>query len=131
MVGGVPTELHVPAHQDSDSARPTKVAPRKHSVYSHFPNRNGEVCLRTKRTKAPCRRCTGEALPRAENFGDLIPADQKVLNEGCESGDNHRYAILVQDLATKWILSVQNKDFTRDGQEFKKVLGADGETKSY
>ena len=41
-------------------------------------------------TRAPCRRRTGEAIPRAEKFGDLITEDHKVLNEGCESRDNHR-----------------------------------------
>ena len=51
-------------------------------------------------TRAPCRRRTGEALPRAEKFGDLITADHKVLDEGCKSRDNHRYAGVVQDLAT-------------------------------
>ena len=54
-------------------------------------------------TRAPCRRRTGEALPRAEKFGDLKTADHKVLNEGCESRDNHCYAVVVQDLATQWI----------------------------
>ena len=49
------------------------------------------------------QKLTGEALPRAEKFGDLITADHKVLNEGCESRDNHRYAVVVQDLATQWI----------------------------
>ena len=39
--------------------------------------------------------------PRAEKFGDLITADHKVFHEGCESGDNHRYAVVVQDLATR------------------------------
>ena len=70
--------------QDSDSGRPTNVVSksRKHSIWTHFPkDRNCEVCLRTKMTMAPCRRRTGEALPRAEKFGDLITADQKVLNE--------------------------------------------------
>ena len=38
-----------------------------------------------KMTRAPCRRRTDEAPPRAEKFGDLITADHKVLNEGCES----------------------------------------------
>ena len=42
-----------------------------------------------RRPKASYRRRTGEALPRAEKFGDLITADHKVLSEGCESGDNH------------------------------------------
>ena len=70
-----------------------------HSIETHFlKDRNCEVCLRTEMTRAPCRRFTGEALPRAQKFGDLITADHKVLNEGCESKDNHRYAVVVQDL---------------------------------
>ena len=38
---------------------------------------------------------------RAENFGDLITADHKVLSDNCESRNNHRYAVVVQDLATQ------------------------------
>ena len=37
------------------------------------------------------------------NFGDLITADHKVLSDNCESRNNHRYAVVVQDLATQWI----------------------------
>ena len=63
----------------------------KHRVYTHFPkDRNCEICQRTKITRAPCRRRIGGAVPRAENFGDLITADHKVLSEGCESRNNHR-----------------------------------------
>ena len=73
----------------------------KHSVYTHFPkDRNCEICQRTKITRAPCRRRNGGAVPRAENFGDLITADHKVLSDNCESRNNHRYAVVVQDLAT-------------------------------
>ena len=73
----------------------------KHSVETHFPkDRNCEVCQRTKITRAPCRRRNGEAVLRADKFGDLITADHKVLSEGCESRNNHRYAVVVQDLAT-------------------------------
>ena len=61
---------------------------------------NCEICQRTKITRAPCRRRIGGAVPRAENFGDLITADHKVLSEGCESRNNHRYAVVVQDLST-------------------------------
>ena len=43
---------------------------------------------------------TGEAVPRAETLGDLITADHKVLNEEGASRNNHRYAVVVQDLAT-------------------------------
>ena len=57
---------------------------RKHSIETHFPeDRNCDVCLRTKITRNPCRRGTGEAsITEAEKFGDLITADHKVLNEG-------------------------------------------------
>ena len=56
----------------------------KHSVYTHFPkDRNCEICKRTKITRAPCRRPNGGAVPRAENFGDLITADHKVLSDNC------------------------------------------------
>ena len=58
-----------------------------------------EVCLRTKRTRTPCRRRTGEAPPWAEKFGDFVTADHKVVNEKGESQNNHRYAVVVQDLA--------------------------------
>ena len=75
-----------------------------HSIFIHFPKcRDCDVSLRTKITMTPCRVRTGEALPRAEKFGDLITADHKVLNEVCESRNNHRYAVVVQDLATQWI----------------------------
>ena len=43
------------------------------------------------------------SVPRAENYGDLITADHKVLSDNCESRNNHRYAVVVQDLATQWI----------------------------
>ena len=50
-------------------------------------DRNCEICQRTKFSRAPCRRRIGGAVPRAENFGDLITADHKVLNNNCESQD--------------------------------------------
>ena len=71
-----------------------KVVSHKHSIYSHFPkDRNCEICQRTKIKRAPRRRRTGEVIPRAENFGDMITADHKVLNEEGESRRNHRYAV--------------------------------------
>ena len=103
----------------------------KHSVYTHFPeDRNCEICQRTKITRAPCRRRIGGAVLRAENFGDLITADQKVLSESCESRNNHRYAIVVQDLASQWIQSYpcKQKTYQKTQMELAKVLGADEET---
>ena len=44
---------------------------------------------------------------------------------------NHRYAVVVQDLATQWIQSCPCKFFTSEnGKELAKILGADAETKS-
>ena len=83
-------------------------------------DRNCEVCLRTKMTRAPCRGRTGEALLRAEKIGDLMTADHKVFNEGCASRDNHRYAVVVQDLATQWIQSYPCK--TKTSQETQRSL---------
>ena len=51
-------------------------------------------------------------MPRAENFGDLITADQTKLSEGSESRNNHRYAVVVQDLATQWLQSYPCKTKT-------------------
>ena len=106
----------------------------KHSVYTHFPkDRNCEICKRTKMTRAPCRRRNVEAVPRAENFGDLITADHKVLSENCQSRNNHRYEVVVQDLATQWIQAYpcKNQNFTRNPEKLAKVPGTREETKSH
>ena len=93
----------------------------KHNVHTHFPkDRNCEICKRTKITRAPCRRRNGEAVPRAVNFGDLITADDKVLSDNCESRNNHRYAVVVQDLATQWIQAYPCKNKT--SQETQRSL---------
>ena len=93
----------------------------KHSVDTHFPkDRNCEICKRTKITRGPCRRRNGEAVPRAANFGDLITADHKVLSDNCESRNNHRYAVVVQDLATQWIQAYLCKNKT--SQETQRSL---------
>ena len=85
----------------------------KHNVHTHFPkDRNCEICKRTKITRAPCRRRNGKAVLRAANFGDLITADHKVLSDNCESRNNHRYAVVVQDLATQWIQAYPCKNKT-------------------
>ena len=100
----------------------------KHSVHTHFPkDPNRDICLKTKITRSSCERCTGAVVPRAENFGDLITADHKILSENCESRNNHRYAVVVQDLATRWIQSYpcKNGNFSRNTQEVAKVLGAE------
>ena len=86
---------------------------REHSVCTHFPkDPNCEICLKTLITRASCRRRAGTVMPRAENFGDFITAEHKVLSEENESGNNHRYAVVVQDLATQWLQSYPCKTKT-------------------
>ena len=94
----------------------------KHNIHTHFPkDRNFEICKRTKITRAPCRRRKGEAVPRADNFGDLITADHKVPSDNCESRNNHRYAVVVQDLATQWDPGVSVRK-TKTSQETQRSL---------
>ena len=106
----------------------------KHSVYTHFPkDRNCEICKRTKITRAPSRRRNGEAVPRATNFGDLLTADHKVPSDNCESRNNHRYAVVVQDLATQWIQAYpcKNKTSQETQRNLQKFPGTREETKSH
>ena len=108
-------------HLWSPHSREVRIWLGKHSVYTHFPqDRNCEICQRTKITRAPCRRRNGGAVHRAENFGDLITADHKVLSDNCEPRNNHRYAVVVQDLATHWIQAHPCK--TTNSQETQRRL---------
>ena len=52
------------------------------------------------------------------NVGDLIIADHKILSEESELRNNHRYAVVVQDLATQWLQSYPCK--TKTSQETQK-----------
>ena len=119
-----PEPAHFSEREISDSegdASKVETQKRKHSIYTHFTkDRNCDRCLRTKITRFPCRRRDKGSIPRAEKFGDLKTADHKVLNEGSESRNNHRYAVVVQDLATHWIQSYQCKN--TNSQETEKSL---------
>ena len=106
----------------------------KQNVHTHVPkDRNCEICKRTKITRAPCRRRNGEAVPRAVNFGDLITADHKVLSDNCESRNNHRFAVVVQDLATQCIQAYpcKNKTSQKNPEKLAKVPGTREETESH
>ena len=89
-------------------------------LYSLHQRRNCDVCLRTKITRVLCRRRSEGSIPRTVKFGDLITADHKILIEGSESRNNHRYAVVVQDLATQWIQSSPCKN--KNSQETEKSL---------
>ena len=106
----------------------------KHHVHTHFPkDRNCEICKRTKITRAPCRRRSGEAVPRAVNFGDLITADHKVLSDNCES--RNKSSICSRGAGSSHSMdsgvSVHKQDFTRNPDKLAKVPGTREETKSH
>ena len=102
----VPVRRDAPASSSRGSASEPrgKVVSGKHSIKTHFPkDKDCDICKRTKIIRVPCRKRTGAAVLRAEKIGDLIRADHTVFSEGCESRNNHRYAVVVQDLATQWV----------------------------
>ena len=64
-----------------ESRAKVKSGSGKHGVYTHFPkDPNCDNCLKTKITRASCRRRTGTVVPRAEHFGVLITADHKKMS---------------------------------------------------
>ena len=118
----VPEHITAPASSSRESASEPlrKMVSGKH-IFSLFPkDQNCDIRKKTKITRAPCRKRTGTAIPRAENFVDLTTADHEVLSEGCESRNNHRYAVVVQDLATQWIQLYECR--TKTSQETEKSL---------
>ena len=132
----------VPEHRDphANSSHEVSLEPTSkrredlgnHSFYTHFPkDRNCEICQRTTITRAPCRRRKGGVVPREENCGDLTTADDKVLSEICESRNNHRYAVVVQELATQWIqaYSCKNKTSQETQRSLQKFLGPERKSK--
>ena len=80
-------EAHVLAHSSERrgcfKSGDTK---RKHSVRSYFRKKPKEIY----------------SAIRKSIVGDLTTVEHKILNEGRESRNNHRYAVVVQVLATQW-----------------------------
>ena len=66
-------------------------------------DRTCQLCKRTKSTRDFCRKRTGNQVPHAETFGDLVTTEHKVLSEACESRNSQRHAVIVKDLATQWL----------------------------
>ena len=75
---------------------------RKHSIYTHCPKDwNYDVYLRTKITRTPCKRRSERFIPRVVKIDDLIPVDDKIINDE-EYRNNRRHAVVIQDLVTQW-----------------------------
>ena len=99
----------------------------------NFPkDRKCDICLRIKITRVPCRRRNEGSIPRTEKFGDLMTADHKVVNEGSQSWNNHRNAVVAQDLAAQWIqfYPCKNKN-SQETEKSTKISRAVTKAKSY
>ena len=59
--------------------------------------------LENQNNKGSLQKTHWRSSTSGRKFGDSTTADHKVLNEGCESRDNHRYAVVLQDLAARWM----------------------------
>ena len=93
----------------------------KHSVYTHFPkDPQCDICLKTEKNKGFLQKTYWYSRAQSGHFGDLMTADHKVLSEESESRNSHRYAVVVQDLATQWMQSYPCK--TKTFQETQKSL---------
>ena len=118
------TETHTPVphlkHLESPHPREVRIWVSTVFILISLQTEIARSVRRPKLQGPRCRRRNGGAVPRAENFGDLKTADHKVLSESCESRNNHRYAIVVQDLATQWIQSYPCK--TKTSQETHRSL---------
>ena len=122
----------VPEHRDShasscyeSSLEPTPARSAdlgKHSIFI-LTFRKTEIARSARGPKSQGRRAEDafvESYFMQIIFDDLITADHKIVSEGCESRNNHRYAVVVQDLATQWIQSYPGK--TKTSQETQKRL---------
>ena len=97
----------------------------KHNLFTYFPK---DPILRSMQTheRTACRRNPDHRADRikiAERFGDMLTADNKVLNEEQESRLYHRYAVVVQELATQWIQRyMQNQIRSGNAEKSQKIL---------
>ena len=98
------------------------MAPRKHSICTHFPN---DPKLRSLQTNHNYQELLAQGELANQYFEQrglviLITADHKAFHEGAESRHNHRYSAVVQDLAAQWIQLDPCK--TKNSQETEKSL---------
>ena len=120
-----------------DSLEPTTMRREdlgKHSVHTHFPkDRNCQICKGRRLQGPPGEDAMVKPYFEPANLGDLLTAGHKVLSDNCESRNNHRSAVVVQDLATQWIQTYpyKNKNFSGNTKELAKVPGTREETKSH
>ena len=89
-----------------------------HSVYIHFlKDRNCEICEKDRNHKGPVQEAQSWSRTSSRKFSDLETTNHKVLREGFESRNNHRYEVVLQDFASQ---SYPCK--TKNSQETQKIF---------
>ena len=105
--------------------------PGKLCACTHFPtDPNCDICLKTKITRASCRRRAGTVVPRAESFGDLDNCGSQNSQVTLETITDTQSWYAFRHSANS-ILSVHNKNFSGDGKESTKILRPVGKAKSH
>ena len=83
--------------------------------------------------KEPLGRTRRPYFHQPQKNGDAFTADLKVLSDENESGLQHRYAVVVQDLSSCWNSKIPNEkqDCARNHEKLAKVRAARLETRCY
>ena len=128
----ISTRFQVISWTSNGSRAVAELGSGEHSADTHFPkDPNCDICSRTKVTRASCRWRTGVVVLGAENFGDLITSDHKVLSEGSESRNHHEYAVVVQDFSSQWLQSYPCKTLRRPRRTSWSSWSQRGNVKSF
>ena len=117
MDESVPQHRDAPASSSRESASEPrgKVVSVKHSICTHLKLR---LLLENENNNSSWQKMLVQSCLERKN--SMTTADHKVLSEECGSRNNHRYAVVVQDLATQWIKSCPCQ--TKTSQETEKSL---------
>ena len=131
----------VPEHGDaSSSSHESPLEPRakvvsgKHSFFTQLPERPKLRYLpENQNYKGFLQKTCWYSRAQSGKKGDLTTAGHKILSEESESRNNHRYAVVVQDLATQWLQSYpwKTKVFSKLREACKSSWSRQGNEKSF
>ena len=107
-----------------ESSAKVEPGPGKHGVYTHFPEEFRYLLEDENNEGFFQKTCWYSRAQSGTFFGDLITADHTILSEESESLNNHRYAVVVQDMATQWVQSYpcETKNFQETQKSLQKFL---------
>ena len=125
------TSVLLTKYLQSPYGRDVRICVNKECFLIFPKDRNYEIWQRTKITRIPCRRRNDGAVSLAENLGDLITVDHKILNDNYESRNNHRYTVVMQDLSSQWhqVYPCKTKTSQKTQTSLQKFLENDRKSK--